>query len=279
MIKKCFAKINLSLDIISKRADGYHNIDTLMARINLFDKLEIEETKDDKFSYESNVKLGKLEDNLIYKAYETMKSLAGNKATGLRVKLTKNIPIAAGLAGGSTNAAETMKALNELWNLGIFRNDLMKAGAKLGADIPFFFLDRAARATGIGEILEPFKIKTPLKILLVNDGTNISSAHVYKNTKLFGHIDNAKVVKGLEAGDWSVVNDFENVMEDVVLKDFANLNPIKENLIKNGAIKALVSGSGASIFGVFRDEDRLNRAFENLKDSYNFVRKVDLIDD
>ena len=279
MIKKCFAKINLSLDIISKRADGYHNIDTLMARINLFDKLEIEETKDDKFSYESNVNLGKLEDNLIYKAYETMKSLAGNKATGLRVKLTKNIPIAAGLAGGSTNAAETMKALNELWNLGISRNDLMKAGAKLGADIPFFFLDRAARATGIGEILEPFKIKTPLKILLVNDGTNISSAHVYKNTKLFGHIDNAKIEKGLEAGDWSVVNDFENVMEDVVLKDFANLNPIKENLIKNGAIKALVSGSGASIFGVFRDEDRLNRAFENLKDSYNFVRKVDLIDD
>lgn len=279
MIKKCFAKINLSLDIISKRADGYHNIDTLMARINLFDKLEIEETKDDKFSYESNVNLGKLEDNLIYRAYETMKSLAGNKATGLRVKLTKNIPIAAGLAGGSTNAAETMKALNELWNLGISRNDLMKAGEKLGADIPFFFLDRAARATGIGEILEPFKIKTPLKILLVNDGTNISSAHVYKNTKLFGHIDNAKIVKGLEAGDWSVVNDFENVMEDVVLKDFANLNPIKENLIKNGAIKALVSGSGASIFGVFRDEDRLNRAFENLKDSYNFVRKVDLIDD
>lgn len=279
MIKKCFAKINLSLDIISKRADGYHNIDTLMARINIFDKLEIEETKDDKFSYESNVNLGKLEDNLIYRAYETMKSLAGNKATGLRVKLTKNIPIAAGLAGGSTNAAETMKALNELWKLGLSRDDLMKAGAKLGADIPFFFLDRAARATGIGEILEPFKIKTPLKILLVNDGTNISSAHVYKNTKLFGHIDNAKIVNGLEAGDWSVVNDFENVMEDVVLKDFANLNPIKENLIKNGAIKALVSGSGASIFGVFRDEDRLNRAFENLKDSYNFVRKVDLIDD
>ena len=279
MIKKCFAKINLSLDIISKRADGYHNIDTLMARINIFDKLEIEETKDDKFSYESNVNLGKLEDNLIYRAYETMKSLAGNKVTGLRVKLTKNIPIAAGLAGGSTNAAETMKALNELWKLGLSRDDLMKAGAKLGADIPFFFLDRAARATGIGEILEPFKIKTPLKILLVNDGTNISSAHVYKNTKLFGHIDNAKIVNGLEAGDWSVVNDFENVMEDVVLKDFANLNPIKENLIKNGAIKALVSGSGASIFGVFRDEDRLNRAFENLKDSYNFVRKVDLIDD
>ena len=279
MIRKCFAKINLSLDIISKRADGYHNIDTLMARINLFDELEIEETKDGEFAYESNVDLGKIEDNLIFKAYKAMKDLAGERATGIKIKLRKNIPVAAGLAGGSTNCAETMKALNELWKLGLSRDDLMKEGAKLGADIPFFFLDRAARATGIGEILEPFRIKTPLKILLVNDGTNISSAHVYKKTKLFGHINNKKILEGLEAGDWSIVNDFENVMEDVVLKDFAHLNPIKENLIKNGAIKALVSGSGASIFGVFRDEDRLNRAFENLKDSYNFVRKVDLIDD
>ena len=279
MIRKCFAKINLSLDIISKRVDGYHNIDTLMARINLFDELEIEETKAGEFAYESNVDLGKIEDNLIFKAYKAMKDLAGERATGIKIKLRKNIPVAAGLAGGSTNCAETMKALNELWKLGLSRDDLMKEGAKLGADIPFFFLDRAARATGIGEILEPFRIKTPLKILLVNDGTNISSAHVYKKTKLFGHINNKKILEGLEAGDWSIVNDFENVMEDVVLKDFAHLNPIKENLIKNGAIKALVSGSGASIFGVFRDEDRLNRAFENLKDSYNFVRKVDLIDD
>ena len=279
MIRKCFAKINLSLDIISKRADGYHNIDTLMARINLFDELEIEETKAGEFAYESNVDLGKIEDNLIFKAYKAMKDLAGERATGIKIKLRKNIPVAAGLAGGSTNCAETMKALNELWKLGLSRDDLMKEGAKLGADIPFFFLDKAARATGIGEILEPFRIKTPLKILLVNDGTNISSAHVYKKTKLFGHINNKKILEGLEAGDWSIVNDFENVMEDVVLKDFAHLNPIKENLIKNGAIMALVSGSGASIFGVFRDEDRLNRAFENLKDSYNFVRKVDLIDD
>ena len=114
---------------------------------------------------------------------------------------------------------------------------------------------------------------------MVNDGTNISSAHVYKKTKLFGHINNKKILEGLEAGDWSIVNDFENVMEDVVLKDFAHLNPIKENLIKNGAIMALVSGSGASIFGVFRDEDSLNMAYENLKDSYKFARKVDLIYD
>lgn len=279
MIKKCFAKINLSLDIISKRVDGYHNIDTLMARINLFDKLEINKTKDEKFSYQDNVDLGNLEDNLIYKAYEVMKSLAGKKATGIDVKLTKNIPVAAGLAGGSTNCAETMKALNELWELNLSNTDLMELGARLGADIPFFFLDRAARATGVGEVLEPFSIKTPLKVLLINDGTSISSAHVYKKTKLFGHMDNDKLVRGLEEGSWTIVNEFENVMEDVVLKDFPHLVDIKKNILKHGALMSLVSGSGASIFGIFKDERTLDTAFEALKDSYKFVRKVDLIDD
>ena len=279
MIKKCFAKINLSLDIISKRVDGYHDIDTLMARINLFDKLEINKTKDEKFSYQDNVDLGNLEDNLIYKAYEVMKSLAGKKATGIDVKLTKNIPVAAGLAGGSTNCAETMKALNELWELNLSNTDLMEIGARLGADIPFFFLDRAARATGVGEVLEPFSIKTPLKVLLINDGTSISSAHVYKKTKLFGHMDNDKLVRGLEEGSWTIVNEFENVMEDVVLKDFPHLVDIKKNILKHGALMSLVSGSGASIFGIFKDERTLDTAFEALKDSYKFVRKVDLIDD
>lgn len=279
MIKKCFAKINLSLDIISKRADGYHNIDTLMARINLFDKLEIKKSNDDKFTYKSNIDLGNLEDNLIYKAYDLMKNLAGDRASGISVNLTKNIPVAAGLAGGSTNAAETMKALNELWNLGLSKKELMNEGAKLGADIPFFFLDRAARATGIGEILVPFSIKTPLKILLVNDGTNISSAHIYKNTKVFGHMDNEKIVNDLKKGEWSVVNCFENVMEDVVLRDFPHLVEIKENILNTGAIKSLVSGSGASIFGIFKDEESLDLAYEELKDSYSLVRKVALIDD
>lgn len=279
MIKKCFAKINLSLDIISKRVDGYHNIDTLMARINLFDKLEIKKSNDDRFTYKSNIDLGNLEDNLIYKAYDLMKNLAGDRATGISVNLTKNIPVAAGLAGGSTNAAETMKALNELWNLGLSKKELMNEGAKLGADIPFFFLDRAARATGIGEILVPFSIKTPLKILLVNDGTNISSAHVYKNTKVFGHMDNEKIVNDLKNGEWSVVNCFENVMEDVVLRDFPHLVEIKENILNTGAIKSLVSGSGASIFGIFKDEESLDLAYEELKDSYSLVRKVALIDD
>ncbi len=279
MIRKCYAKINLSLDILSKREDGYHNIDTLMTRISLFDILEIKKTTDMKFTYESNVNLGNLEDNLIYKAYDAMKNIAKDKATGIFIRLDKKIPLAAGLAGGSTDCAETIKALNELWDLDLSKREMMAIGEKLGADIPFFFLEESARARGIGEKLKTFKNKAKLYLLLINDGTSISSAHVYKKTKLFGHIDTEKIVKGLEAGDFSVVNLFENVMEDVVLKDFSHLVSIKEKLLVNGAEKALLSGSGASIFGVFENEKALDSAYQRLKDSYEFVRKVDLIDD
>ena len=208
-----------------------------------------------------------------------MKKIAKDKATGIYIKLTKKIPIAAGLAGGSTDCAETIKALNELWELDLTKHEMMALGEKLGADIPFFFLEKSARACGIGEKLTTFANKARLKILLINDGTSISSAHVYKKTRLFGHIDNKKIVERLESGDFSVLNSFENVMEDVVLRDFPQLVSIKEKLLENGAAKALVSGSGASIFGVFRDSKTLDRAYENLKDSYQFVRKVDLVDD
>lgn len=279
MIRKCYAKINLSLDILSKREDGYHNIDTIMTRIGLFDVLEIKKTNDKKFTYESNVDLGSLEDNLIFKAYEAMKNIAADKATGIFIRLNKKIPLAAGLGGGSTDCAETIKGLNELWNLGLSTKDMMKIGQGLGADIPFFFLEKSARARGIGENLRTFANKARLNILLINDGTSISSANVYKKTRLFGHIDNEKIVEGLEAGDFSVVNLFENVMEDVVLKDFPHLVSIKEKLLENGAARALVSGSGASIFGVFENETALDYAYQKLKNSYEFVRKVDLIDD
>ena len=279
MIRKCYAKINLTLDILSKREDGYHNIDTIMTRIGLYDILEIRKTTDNNFTYESNVDLGDIEDNLIYKAYLALKKIAKDKATGIYIKLTKNIPLAAGLAGGSTDCAETIKALNELWDLSLTKKEMMALGEKLGADIPFFFLEKSARACGIGEKLTSFANNCKLKILLINDGTNISSADVYKKTRLFGHIDNEKIISGLRTADFSVVNDFENVMEDVVLRDHPHLIRIKERLLENGAIKALVSGSGASIFGVFKDDEGLDFAYQNLKDSYNFVRKVDLIDD
>ncbi|WP_311537765.1 4-(cytidine 5'-diphospho)-2-C-methyl-D-erythritol kinase [uncultured Anaerococcus sp.] len=281
MIKKCFAKVNLSLDILKKRADGYHDIDTIMARISLYDKLEIKKTGTGEFEYQSNIDLGHLTDNLIYKAYKKLAPLAYEKGEdlGVAIKLKKNIPLAAGLAGGSTDCAETIKALNELWDLGLSKKEMAEIGKSLGADIPFFFEESLVRAEGIGEIITPFTNNLKMKLLLINDGTEIASSYVYKRTKTYGHIDNEAIIAGLEKGKSEIIDSFENVMEAVVLRDFLHLNTIKENLLANGASKALVSGSGATVFGIFFDDKALDKAYENLKDSYNFVEKVDLIDD
>lgn len=276
MKRKCYAKINLSLDSLYQRPDGYHEIDTIMARINLFDELIINKNDSGKFSYSSNNdNIGDLEDNLIYKVWQMLKDRTDNP--GLDVKLIKNIPIAAGLAGGSTDAAEMIKGLNELWDLSLSSQEMMDIGARLGADIPFFFTDTPARARGIGEIISPFENNLDMKILLINDGTHISSAEVYKNLKGDGHIDNDLIVKKLEDGDHSAIFYFENVMEDVVTDLYPHLLDIKGDFLDNGAEVTLISGSGASIFGIFVDDETYNLAYENLKDKYDFVKKVELI--
>ena len=276
MKRKCYAKINLSLDSLYQRVDGYHEIDTIMARINLFDELIINKNDSGKFSYSSNNdNIGDLEDNLIYKVWQMLKDRTDNP--GLDVKLIKNIPLAAGLAGGSTDAAEMIKGLNELWDLCLSSQEMMDIGARLGADIPFFFTDTPARARGIGEIITPFENNLDMKILLINDGTHISSAEVYKNLKDYGHIDNDLIVKKLKDGDHSAISYFENVMEDVVTDLYPHLLDIKGDFLDNGAEVTLISGSGASIFGIFVDDETYNLAYENLKDKYDFVKKVELI--
>lgn len=276
MKRKCYAKINLSLDSLYQREDGYHEIDTIMARINLFDELIINKNDSGQFLYSSNNNnIGDLEDNLIYKVWHMLKDRTDNP--GLDVKLIKNIPIAAGLAGGSTDAAEMIKGLNEIWDLRLSSQEMMDIGARLGADIPFFFTDTPARARGIGEIISPFDNNLDMKILLINDGTHISSAEVYRNLKDYGHIDNGLIVKKLEDGDHSAIFYFENVMEDVVTDLYPHLLDIKGDFLDNGAEVTLISGSGASIFGIFVDDETYNLAYNNLKDKYDFVKKVELV--
>lgn len=278
MERKCYAKINLSLDSLYKREDGYHEIDSLMARISLYDKLKIKKNnKKDIRIKTDNEELKDIKENLIYKAWELLKDKV--KDPGIDIILEKNIPIAAGLAGGSTDCAQTLMALNDLWDLNLSKEKLMKYGEKLGADIPFFFLEKSARAQGIGEILTDFKINLPMKILLINDGTQISSAFVYKRLSDYGNIDNENIIKGLSLGHEKIVEKFENVMEDVVYKAHPHLKDIKDRLYKLGAKKALLSGSGASIFAIFFDEEKIEKAYKKIKDDYKFVERVNLIDD
>lgn len=280
MERKCYAKINLSLDSLFKREDGYHEIDTIMTRISLFDKLKIEKNNINEIRIRTNSKLlskENIKDNLIYKAWNILKDKV--ESPGVDVYLEKNIPIAAGLAGGSTNCAEMILALNDLWNLKMEDKEIFEIGKSLGADIPFFFLKKSARAQGIGEILSEFNINLDMKILLVNDGTAISSNFVYKRLKDYGTIDTEKIIKGLESADKNIVDDFSNVMEDVVYENFPHLLDIKKRIENLGAKKVLLSGSGASIFAVFFDENKLNKVYDSIKNDYKFVEKVSLIDD
>lgn len=278
MIRKCYAKINLTLDSLYKRDDGYHEIDSIMTKINIFDELLISKNSTGEFNYSSNVKnICPLEENLIYKVWDLLKDRTDNP--GIDLRLTKKIPIAAGLAGGSTDAAEMIKALDELWDLNLsldFKKELAK---KLGADISFFLTKSPARARGIGEIISPFTNNLQMKALLINDGTKISSKDIYKNLSDYGIIDNDNIVKRLEEGDEKVIKEFKNVMEDEVFRLFPHLSEIKKELINHGALNALVSGSGASIFGIFTDDMKLNDAYLKLKDKYDFVEKVEFIND
>lgn len=275
MNRKCFAKINLSLDSLYKRSDGYHEIDTIMAPISLFDELIISPNNTGEFTYKSNFNIGNLKDNLIYKVWDLLKDRTDNP--GVDVKLIKNIPLAAGLAGGSTDAAEMIKGLNELWDLKLSKNEMQELGAKLGADIPFFFENSTARAKGIGEILKPFKNNLDMKILLVNDGTEISSAEVYNRLADYGHVENDLIVKKLEEGHHSAIFYFENVMEDVVIDLYPHLLDIRFEFLDLGAEISLISGSGASIFGIFMDDETLDDAYHKVKDKYRFVEKVEII--
>ena len=211
----------------------------------------------------------------IYKAWEILKEKTENP--GVDVYLKKNIPLAAGLAGGSTDAAEMIKGLNELWNLNLSKKQMMEIGKKLGADIPFFFEDSPARAKGIGEILFPFKNNLDMKILLVNDGTEISSAEVYKKLRDFGHVDNDLIVEKLKKGDHSAIFYFENVMEDVVTDMYPHLLDLKYEFLDYGAEVTLISGSGASIFGIFMDDESLEFAYKKMSEKYEFVKKVELV--
>lgn len=275
MIRKCYAKLNLTLDSLYMREDSYHEIDSLMVRISIFDKLEIKRNKDKKIRiFADSTKLNKMEDNLVYKAWDLLKDYTDDH--GVDIRLEKNIPMAAGLGGGSSDCAETMKALNEIWDLGLSQEELMEMALSLGADVPFFFMDKPARARGVGEILSPIEIKKDLHFLLVNDGTEISSAYIYSRLKDYGHIDTEKIISLLEKGDPKAYDLFENVMEDVAFEAHPHLEKIKKEIKDLGARTSLMSGSGASIFGIFEDKDICHRAYEKIRGKYKYVEKVNL---
>ena len=269
MIVKAPAKINLYLEIINKRQDGYHNIESVMHTVSLFDILEFSETELNKIELVcENSELSNPEKNIVYKATKVFKEKY-NINKGIKIKLTKNIPMGAGLGGGSSDAAATILALNKIWQVNDDIKNLEALGAALGADVPFFMTGGVAKISGIGDIVEKINTKLNLDFVLVKPNFGVSTPYAYSKVKFpltnIRKIDN--IITSLEKGmfDFESAKDlFFNRFEDFIFDEYQEIKQIRKVLEDLGCA-SLMSGSGATVFGLVHDKENLDFILNELK--------------
>ncbi len=259
------AKLNIRLKIIGRRPDGYHELVSFMAPVGLFDRLELEMTRQSRIRIECRgFPVPDNEDNLVFRAAEAFFSQTGI-APGLILKLTKNIPVAAGLGGGSSDAAGTLIALNNMCSNPLLPEDLARTAARLGADVPFFLHHGPCIAGGIGEILESIDKWPRYWYVIITPHLKISTSWVYSKLNLeltTGEYD--FIIRTLEKDPLSITKLLENDLERVTTSHFPIITTIKRILVDAGAEGALMSGSGPSVFGVFRSKEQALRAKKRL---------------
>lgn len=268
--RKAYAKINLCLDVTGRLDNGYHLVDMIMQTVNIYDELSFEKT-DGEITLTSDC--GELpldENNLIYKAIMLIKNTC-NVFGGVKVHLKKNIPIAAGMAGGSTDAAATLIAMDELYDLQLGKEKLMELGVKIGADVPYCVMGGTARAQGIGEVLTKLPNCPQMKLLVAKPDLNVSTKEVYTRLDALQDLPHPKVDKMVQAiqnddGE-QVCAGLSNVLECVTIELHPIIRQIKERMIALGAKNSLMSGSGPTVFGIFEDEQTLREAYMQLADS------------
>ncbi|RXE58775.1 4-(cytidine 5'-diphospho)-2-C-methyl-D-erythritol kinase [Acetivibrio mesophilus] len=263
------AKINLSLDVIGKRQDGYHEVRMIMQTITLHDKV-ILETRD------TGIEVGCDKpwvpggnDNIAYKAANLI--MEKYKVTsGVSIKILKRIPVAAGLAGGSADAAAVIKGMNELFDLNLNEDELMDIGKQIGADVPFCIRGGTMLSEGIGEKLTKISSFQGVDIVLVKPKVGVSTAWVYNNLKLDKislRPDTDFLINAISKKDiGSLAQNMRNVLETVTIEKYGVINDIKNELRRLGALGSMMSGSGPSVFGIFEDSEKAHRAYESLKD-------------
>ncbi len=267
---KARAKINLALDVCRRLENGYHEIKTVMQSVNIYDELEFKRRRDPDIilSVDSRYELGDLGNNLIFRAAKFMKEYYGIRQ-GIEIHLKKTIPVAAGMAGGSTDAAATMLAMNEMFALKLDKEELMRQGLRLGADIPFCILGGTALAEGVGEKLTPLPAPPRASLLVVKPPIMVSTKRVYETLRvnqIAKHPDIDGMMAALEQGDIErVANYLENVMEAVTVKENSIIAEIKTMMTQQGAYNALMSGSGPSVFGIFAKEEEAQVAAKHIR--------------
>ncbi len=260
---KAYGKINLGLDVVRRREDGYHEVKMIMQTVKIYDKLLFKILEEDKIIIKTNLDfLPTNENNLIYKAIKLIKD-EYNIHKGVEVDLHKCIPVAAGMAGGSTDCAAALVGMNKLFNLGISKGKLMEYGVTLGADVPYCILRGTALSEGIGEILTPLPPIPNCYIVIAKPHINVSTKFVYENLVLdenIVHPDIDGMVEAIKNEDLIGITDrMANVLETVTTKEYPVIEDIKKLMKDNEAINSLMSGSGPTVFGIFTDSEKAKK--------------------
>ncbi|MBP3197643.1 MAG: 4-(cytidine 5'-diphospho)-2-C-methyl-D-erythritol kinase [Butyrivibrio sp.] len=269
--RKAYAKINLGLDVTGKREDGYHIVSMIMQNVDLYDTLTFEKNDTGEIILNaSSPKIPTDDSNLICKVAKQLREKYGVK-DGVSVYLEKRIPVAAGMAGGSTDGAATYMALNELWNLGLDTKTMCGLAVKLGADIPYCIIGGTALAEGIGEELTTISDMPKCHLVIAKPDIDVSTGWVYKtldSKEIENHPDIAGVRTAIENDDLKgMCEKIGNVLEYVKASKYSVINDIEKIMEDNGAVKAFMTGSGPTVFGVFDSEQKAKEAVEAVKTS------------
>lgn len=268
---QAFAKINLGLDVLGKREDGYHEIRMIMQTIRMYDQLDMRKSVEPGIHLTTNKKYIPVdENNLVWRAAKLMMDTCGIME-GVSIHLHKVIPVAAGMAGGSSDAAATLVGMNRLFHCGLSKEKLMELGVQIGADVPYCVLRGTALAEGIGEKLTVLPPMPDCWILIGKPGISVSTKYVYTTLDLNTdtvHPDIDGMKKALEDRNlYGITERMGNVLQDVTIPAYPEVERIKEQMKTLGAVNAMMSGSGPTVFGIFDNEEKAQKACQKLRES------------
>ena len=279
IIEQAHAKINLTLDVLRRRPDGYHEVEMIMQTLELADTVVLEHAEQGIQLATASTEIPLGPDNLAWKAAELMSDTFAHRK-GLKISIEKRIPVAAGLAGGSSDAAAVMRGINRLWELGLPIERLCELGARLGSDVPFCLWQGTALASGRGEIISPLVACPELWLVLVKPPEGVSTAEVYgkfNQSKVDVRPNTAKLVQALKQSDKAgIISSICNVLETVTLVLVPEVARIKEKLLAAGAVNAQMSGSGPTVFGIAKSQDHADALAQmfNSKEYTTIVTKT-----
>lgn len=274
---KALAKINLGLDVIRRREDGYHEVKMIMQTIRLYDRIVMRKRRESKIQVKTNLfYLPENENNLVYKAAKLLIE-EFKIQQGVQIDLQKFIPVAAGMAGGSSDAAAVLYGMNRMFHLGLSLEELMERGVKIGADVPYCLMRGTALAEGIGEQLTKLSPVPQCKILIAKPAISVSTKFVYENLKLDEntvHPDIDLLIQDIETKNLAdMAAHMGNVLESVTIPNYPVIAQIKEQMIKDGALNAMMSGSGPTVFGIFDDKEKAEVAYKRMREG-NLAKQV-----